>query len=597
MKILLYSIHDQANIGIRMLGAYMRGQGHDCRLCFLGSEQGLRLPTSLSPGELSDLDRQQKDITLIVRPEGNVNLPVSPMDFSPPSVFLSLLRDWQPDIVGYSGRSILTPYFQDWFARIREAVPAALIIAVGFGPTLEPQIFLERGANAVVRGEGEGALAELADRLAKGVAWSDVKNLAFLKQGSLVVNPMRPAIRDLDALPMPLTLSKGSYLIRDDTLYEHDPFPLSPATVLLSRGCIGSCSYCSSGLWRDLYNACGASMPKYRYPSNNLYLAHLRVLKSIGATSFLIQDDFFIRPYDVMRDFFIRYRKEVGLPFTCNLHLPFIKRHPDILELALKAGLDRVVLPIQSADPAINKRVFNRESYLETVLDYAHMARSRFIPFFTHFIDGFFAEDIDQEAYLQTNLDFIKRLPSFHPGFPRLVTYVTSYLRLHLNSPLLRSGITRRMPYPDFFRRAMFMLFRHILSDDALATLRTTWQHRQPEPLLELYNSLLAERHKAYLVESAQRFAGCDVVIWGCGQLYDWRKPLLLGLRPRAFVADVPVPERRVDGVPVMQLSEWLAYGEHLPVFICIRDAIACARKLKALCPDYPEELIVGFGE
>ena len=39
-KILLYSIHDYANIGIRMLGAYLNKHGQDVRLCFLGSENG-----------------------------------------------------------------------------------------------------------------------------------------------------------------------------------------------------------------------------------------------------------------------------------------------------------------------------------------------------------------------------------------------------------------------------------------------------------------------------------------------------------------------------------------------------------------------------
>lgn len=38
MKILLYSVHDYATIGIRMLGSYLRKHGQEVRLCFLGSE-------------------------------------------------------------------------------------------------------------------------------------------------------------------------------------------------------------------------------------------------------------------------------------------------------------------------------------------------------------------------------------------------------------------------------------------------------------------------------------------------------------------------------------------------------------------------------
>lgn len=596
MKILLYSIHDYANIGIRMLGAYLSKHGHDVRLCFLGSEHGLMVPDALPRGYLSSLD-SRKDLTCIVRPEGQLNLPLEHPDIAFPDIFGQLLQHVQPDIVGFSCRSILTPYFTDWFQQIRTVVPGVFLVAGGYGPTLEPQTYLDRGVNAVVCGEGEEALLELAECHAAGLPWRGLRNLVYFDEGKLVANPLRPAIRDLDALPPPMAYCRGIYYVQDARCMERDPLPLNPASVLLSRGCIGSCGYCSSGHWRDLYKSSHVCMPKYRYPSNEHYLQNLSDLKRLGARSIRIQDDFFIRPYSMLHDFFVRYKEEINLPFTCYLHLPFIKRHPDILHLALDAGMARVEFPIQSADPEVNRRLFNRETDLEAVLEFARYASSRFVPFFTHFIDGFRTDDVDIEKYLQDNLDFITRLPSFHPGFPNLIIYVTTFLRLHLNSPLHINGLTQPIPFAHFVIRSMLMLFRHILDDKSFDAVKDRYiEDREPEPLLAMYNRLKGELHNAYMVEQANKFAGEDCLVWGCGDVYEQRKPLLLGMRPRGIVTDVSVSDRYVDGMSVIPLDEILTGQERPPIFICVRDPQPLARKLKSLCPDYPAERIIGFG-
>ena len=88
--------------------------------------------------------------------------------------------------------------------------------------------------DSVVRGEGEEALVELTDRLVRGLEWRDVPNVACrAPDGRLRLNPCRP-LAELDRLPPP---SRRAYAdaIRADGW----------ACVSSSRGCYGSCSFCS----------------------------------------------------------------------------------------------------------------------------------------------------------------------------------------------------------------------------------------------------------------------------------------------------------------------------------------------------------------
>ena len=309
-----------------------------------------------------------------------------------------------------------------------------------------------------------------------------------------------------------------------------------------------------------------------------------------------MEDDFFIRPYKVMKQFFQDYAKEISLPIWGYMHPKFRSDHPDILDLALESGLINLNLPIQCADQEINK-MFGRNTDLAFISRCAFYVTSRFVPFNTHFIDGFMMDGMDDEEYLSKNLQFIKNLPAFHAGFPNLIGYSISFLRLHLNSPLLLTGKTRSMPCITFFHRAMLMLFRHILNDEEFNALEANHFYRQnPESLLQLYNQRKTEMHQTYMLSEARRLAGHEVFIWGGGGIYAMRKSLLAGLRPRAIVTDIPVAARRIDGLPVLPLQKLLANEERLPIIICTQNPQPLARKLKEMCPDYPHENIIGFG-
>ena len=90
--------------------------------------------------------------------------------------------------------------------------------------------------------------------------------------------------------------------------------------ALAGRGCIGSCAYCAAPLWRNIYTAQGSHAPKHRRRFNDHIIEEVMLMKKNGATSILFMDDYFVRPYEEMIEFFQKWNDKVNLPFlfTCQ---------------------------------------------------------------------------------------------------------------------------------------------------------------------------------------------------------------------------------------------------------------------------------------
>ncbi len=99
---------------------------------------------------------------------------------------------------------------------------------------IRPKETLEEFADFVVFGEGEFALTELLKNLDDP---SKVKGLGFKDHGHVVLNPPREPIQNLDIVPFPA---------RD--LMEQRFFDIGQLTLVGSRGCPFTCSYCQDTL-------------------------------------------------------------------------------------------------------------------------------------------------------------------------------------------------------------------------------------------------------------------------------------------------------------------------------------------------------------
>ena len=203
------------------------------------------------------------------------------------------------------------------------------------------KLYLENGADYIVRGEGEQSLLELIKTIDRNEAPLAVEGVAFkVLQGFCLPAP-RAVSKQLDLLPFPV------WDLVDIEAYRHvweergTPFYLNVATT---RGCPYKCNWCAKPIYGTRYNS--------RSPEN--VVAELNYLYTrFGVDHFWMCDDIFGLKPGWVSAFAKMIEKE-------NLHVHYkIQSRADLLleEAPVKAcvsyGLDEAWLGAESGSQKI----------------------------------------------------------------------------------------------------------------------------------------------------------------------------------------------------------------------------------------------------
>jgi anaerobic magnesium-protoporphyrin IX monomethyl ester cyclase len=232
------------------------------------------------------------------------------------------------------------------------------IIVGGYFPTFAAKEILRDfpQIDFVVKGEGELTLLELVRKILKKttVPYNRILGLSFRHKGTIIENPARPLIKNLDILPPPCrkyaaqVLQSGSHL-----------------RVYASRGCWGRCSFC------EIIGFYGISSGKsWRHRSVNLFVDELEHLqKSYHTDYFIFNDDQFLvkgrHGLEYVEEFAGEIeRRNLKIKFELMCRADTINR---TIMLRLKSvGLQRIFLGIESFDQAqlqrYNKGISVREN-------------------------------------------------------------------------------------------------------------------------------------------------------------------------------------------------------------------------------------------
>jgi len=190
-------------------------------------------------------------------------------------------------------------------------------------------------------GEGEGVMLDLAD----GKDPSTIDNLVYRDNGKVISNPRRSRIRNLDDLPFP-AYEKLAGFPHDYHLPLFSYEKRHGATMITSRGCPFTCSFCDRTVFEQLYRVNSA---EYTYE-------HLKYLRDrFGVHHVNIYDDLFTaskkRVY-ALCDLLIS--KPLGVDFNCAIRTG--QTSDEMLHLLKKAGAFMVSMGIESADPGMMER-------------------------------------------------------------------------------------------------------------------------------------------------------------------------------------------------------------------------------------------------
>jgi radical SAM superfamily enzyme YgiQ (UPF0313 family) len=210
----------------------------------------------------------------------------------------------------------------------------------------------------LVIGEGEGAMLELAD----GRPDKEIANLCWRDSGGRShANPRRHRILDLDELPFP-AYEKLPGFPRQYHLPLFTYIKRYGATMITSRGCPYTCSFCDRTVFERLYKTNSA---QYTY-DNMKYLRD-----KFGVYHVNFYDDLFTarkqRVYELCK---LLIAKPLGMNFNCAIRAGHTS--PEMLGLLQKAGALMVSMGIESADAYMmerHKAGVTLEAVRETVHD------------------------------------------------------------------------------------------------------------------------------------------------------------------------------------------------------------------------------------
>ena len=250
-----------------------------------------------------------------------------------------------PDAVGLSmtfqsrGRGFLA-----LAAGLRSAGFAGPLIAGGHWASVAAESILrdQPTLDAILRGEAEDSLVQLADALRDGGPWDGIPGIVLRRADRTVLGP-RPVKRaDLDALPFPA---------RDGTPHRHLDVPAAP--LVASRGCRAHCTFCSISTFGRLSDG-----PARRIRSAASVATEMAELfRTSGVRAFVFHDDDFFSG-DAAADLAWARALETalashGLPRVALI----VKARPDdivpeLVDAWAALGLVRVFLGVETDAPA-----------------------------------------------------------------------------------------------------------------------------------------------------------------------------------------------------------------------------------------------------
>ncbi|MDK2961319.1 MAG: hypothetical protein PWP20_445 [Eubacteriaceae bacterium] len=261
----------------------------------------------------------------------------------PPEHLTEYLNNNHFDVVGMG---TCGGYYQyDLLKRNMEAINKSedkpVIILGGHLPSPEPKYFLEKfEADFIVIGEAEEILIELLAAIAtEKTDYSEIKGIAYLLDGQLIVNERRALIKDVDAIDLP------AY-----DLFEMEHYVLYPApnmkrkdrtmVMLSGRGCPFKCNFCYR-------------MDKgFRPRSTDSIIQEMKFLiDKFKVTYINFWDELLMSSIPRMYEFCeALIENNINVSWSCNGRLNYAHKDLAVLKLMKKAGCVFINYGIESMD-------------------------------------------------------------------------------------------------------------------------------------------------------------------------------------------------------------------------------------------------------
>jgi len=265
---------------------------------------------------------------------------------------LDIIQKEHPDLVAFSAVTNQIGYVDIWSRWIKQEFTIPTICG-GVHATLYPEEVIGfDGIDMVCRGEGEYPMLKLADDL----ECTEIENLYVKRGKDIIKNTLGPLIANLDDLPYPdYALFDCNTILKDRN---------GDFSILASRGCPFSCTYCCNHALRKVQEGKG----KYaRVRSVDNVLDELELLTAkypIRHLSFA--DDVFGLSKDWALEFCEKYPKRFALEFECNARADRLDE--ELLDSLKRANCTRVSMGVEAGNEWLRTELLRRKMSNEQII-------------------------------------------------------------------------------------------------------------------------------------------------------------------------------------------------------------------------------------
>lgn len=291
----------------------------------------------------------------------------------------------QADLVGISTITTTAPEAYRILNRVKSSGDIPVVMG---GPHVSflPEEALAKGADFVIRGEGEIAFLELIRSLSEdGGKLSDILGLSYKEGDKIVHNPDRPRLKDLSSLPWPdLSLIEG---------FEKSKI----VPVVTSRGCPFNCKFCS---------VTGMFGHQYRFRDTEDVIAELEMhyRRNPKGIFFFYDDNFTANPSHTKE--LLTRMKEKGITprWTAQARVDVVKDR-ELMQLMQDTGCLFLYLGLESINPA-TLEAYRKSQTVEDIVEAVKIIHKHKIKVHGMFVLG---SDEDDLKTIRQTVRFAKK--------------------------------------------------------------------------------------------------------------------------------------------------------------------------------------------
>ena len=282
--------------------------------------------------------------------------------------FLDAVKAYAPEMIGVSIRTTAMGFAAEFTGWLHEAMPEIYVMAGMYHASLAPhEVLGVPGIQAACIGEGESVCLDFVNYFAEH-GEADVGAESFWvkdKDGTIHKNPIRPFITDLDDLPLP-----------DLDIYDYcnlrSNIQQNTAEVIVSRGCIYSCTYCANAQLRNIYPD-NKNYARFRSPENAIALLERVLEKDPNVECFSFNDAILNVYEDWFYAFTALYKQKIKKKYVCNLRFDLLDEKM-IGELA-ESGCYLVTIGLENGNEEFRRKYLQRSMQNDHIVNVSHMLK------------------------------------------------------------------------------------------------------------------------------------------------------------------------------------------------------------------------------